>query len=233
MAVVPSGMRRRVLPAALALLAARPLTAQLPSVPIVSAPLLNYRYAAHADAVLSRGDLGKQWALGARAGAAFDSFTVEAMVARVGARDDQHDAATAVGLHLARVLTHRYSPTWDLDLESGIGYTRFTLPNGDRHSQLDVPLGVGASMRAPLPVAGTPEIWLAPRAQLRRSSVTTSGVTTRLTRVGGGFGFGLNFVLFSGIEAQFGTEWLWIQSETTRRTRSEWGLRLSGGYRWQ
>jgi hypothetical protein len=225
--------RRYLLPPMLALLCPGALTAQLPSVPIGSSPLHNYRYAAHADAVLSRGDLGRQWALGARAAVERDSFHFEAMVATVHARDDQHDAATAVGLQVARVLTHRYSPTIDIDLESGVGYARFTLPGGNRHSQLDIPLGVGISLRAPLPVAGTPEIWLAPRAQLRRSSLSSSGGTSHLTRVGGGFGFGLNFVFFSGLEAQLGAEWLWIQSETTRRTRSEPGVRLSGGYRWQ
>jgi hypothetical protein len=217
---------------ALALFAATALAAQLPSMPVVSGPLHDYRYAVHADAVLSSGDLGRDWALGARGAIELDSFHVEGMVATVRDRGgDRHDPATAVGLHLARVLTHRSSPTWDLDIESGIGYARFTLANGEHHSQLNVPLGLGASFRAPLPFGGTPEVWLAPRAQLRRSSLTSAGVTTHLTRVGGGFGFGVNFVFYSGLEAQLGTEWLWIHSETVDRTRSEWGLRLSGGWR--
>jgi hypothetical protein len=209
------------------------LSAQLPSVPLFSAPLHNSRYSVHADGVLSRGDLRRDWALAARGAIELDSFRLEGMVASVHTRSHQHDPAAAFGLNVARVLKHGFSPTWDLDLESGIGYARFNLPNGDRHSQLNVPLGVGASFRAPLPFGGTPELWLAPRAQLRRSTLTLSGVTSHLTRLGGGFGFGVNFIFFSGVEAQLATEWLWIQSETTRRTRSEWGLRLGGGYRWQ
>src|SRR5206468_10711744 len=123
---------------------------------------------------------------------------------------NRHDPATAVGLHLARVLTHRYSPTFDVDIESGIGYARFTLANGDRHSQLNVPLGLGVSFRGPVPGGLNPELWIAPRAQLRRSSLTLSGVSSHLTRVGAGFGFGINFFVRSGLEAQLGTEWLWI-----------------------
>jgi hypothetical protein len=228
----PSCPCRLLLAIALALGSPAFLFAQLPAVPVVSAPLHDYRYALRADAALSHGDIGREWALGARAAIERDSFHIEAMVASVHARDDQHDAGTAVGLQIARVITHRFSPTFDVDLETGVGYAKFTLPQDGRYSEVTVPLGVGFSFRGPHPVFGTPEAWIAPRAQLRRSSLTEGGIKTTRTRVGGGFGVGINWVFLSGVEAQVAAEWIWIKSAMTGRTRAEPGFRLSGGYRW-
>jgi hypothetical protein len=217
----------------MALSGAAALSAQLPSLPAFSAPLHGKEYSVHADGALASGDLGRDWAAGARAAIELDRYRIEGAIARVGARRHQHDAATAFGLGVARVLKHGLSPTWDLDLESGIGYGRSTLPNGDRHAQLNVPLGLGVSIRGPLPIAGTPALWLAPRVQLRRSTLTVSGASSNSTQLGGGLGLGLDFVFFGGFEAQIANEWLWIKSATSGKTRGEWGLRLSAGYRWQ
>ena len=114
-----------------------------------------------------------------------------------------------------------------LELQAGVGYTRYEVPATGTVWQLDVPLAVATTMVLPVPNVRA-GLWTSPRLHLRLTDPPGAGGTVR---AGFGLSTGLVVSSLSGLGAHLGVEWLRLDDRWPTAGRDEFVL--AAGVQWE
>lgn len=145
-----------------------------------------------------------------------------------GVRFGDGDGAAALGVSAGLAILRQR--IFQMEPALGIGWT------GGERSQIDVPVSVAMGIVGSLPpmpvtrfASENPQLWIAPRAQLRFAE-DASG--SRVLRGGAGAGIGLELRWLSGIGAQFVFESIAMRDPAAPRWRRENAFGFSVFYAW-
>ena len=209
--------------------------AQVAGVPVFHSLKHDPRWSIHADYGNGGRDLDGLAFAGVRisntpgAESAAGVLRISVLAGRVlrDAGETTNAGALTVALALAQRRLIQFEP------QAGIGWT----DGGEGGvSRIDIPLGVAIGIPAALPpfgftgyVSRNPQVWIAPRAQLRATDVPVLG-----RRVRGGLGGSIGLELRSqpGLGVQIVHEWLVIRDAALPRWRTETAFGLSMFFAW-
>ena len=203
-------MKLRMIPVGAALLlamVAQPATAQLNSMPVLYSPKGGTGFTLYGDFGKGMNDeSGKNTAFGARAVLGISAISLGVGVGTVNADFGGVDENSFqwMGMAAFRILGGGVLPA-ALSVQAGYG----RLAPNDTTAEVNIPVGVGVSVSAPIP-GFTLELWGAPRFNVRR--VTVNDATE--TQTGFGLSAGINVGFSIGLGGYVAMDWVSLSDES-------------------
>lgn len=113
-----------------------------------------------------------------------------------------------------------------VDGQVGVGYFELGDAATGELLQVDIPIGVGVGLNAPLPFEflSNFEPWAGLRGHVRYTELSGTIADFDAWRGGGGFSAGLRLIHPTGLGAHFGVDWLVIRSAAAAEWDSEVGI---------
>jgi hypothetical protein len=215
---------------ALLLVFARPVHAQITGSPVFHSMKHDPNNSAHLDFAHAASDLSGNY-VGLRFTRALNGESEQGPLrvsGLAGVHFDDGEQAASLGVSAGIALLRQHLVQMEPAL--GIGWT------GGTGSRIDVPVSVAIGVVGSLPpmpvtrfASENPQLWLAPRAQLRFAKDASA---SRVARVGVGAGAGIELRWLSGIGAQLVFESIAMRDAVQPRWRRENALGFSLFYAW-
>jgi hypothetical protein len=226
------GCVRRAFVALLIPLLPRPAGAQIAGAPLYQSLKHDPNHSVHIDYGIGGADLSALSYFGVRYSHTFGGentqgpLRLSVIAGRVFIEegDDASAAALTAGLALGAQTFLRFEPT------AGVGWT------GGDSPRIDVPVGIAIGVTGPLPpskitrfISENPQLWLAPRAQMRFADDATG---SRVMRAGAGAALGLELRWLRGFGVQVVYEHLAMRRAEREGWRHESVLGWSAFFAW-
>ena len=121
-----------------------------------------------------------------------------------------------------------------VDGQLGVGYFELGDAATGELRQVDIPIGVGVGLHAPLPFdfIANVEPWAGLRGHIRYTELSGTIADFDAWRGGGGLSAGLRLIHPTGLGAHFGVDWLVIRSASIDEWDSEVGIAFGAQLRW-
>ncbi|MFZ5623968.1 MAG: hypothetical protein ACOY71_06010 [Gemmatimonadota bacterium] len=211
-----------LLVAALALAGAGPAAAQVAGLPVFNSGVdRGLTVAGDVGFANDAGPDGTAWGLSAMVG--LGRVGVTATVARFDPDARGAKASTSMGGAFHWKAIGGPLVPFAVHLQAGLGYRSLESGTGTGGSELRVPVGLGLAATIPSPVASL-KPWVAPRADIRRT--TSNGSSDTETRVGVSAGVDLGFIFGLGLRAAYDVIRVSGKDPSTFSLGAAYGFRL-------